>query len=167
MSYAPNEGKPLSISDTFQLNTQRDAFRLKLLNHWNETKNRTASGRPIDAIISPVAPSLAPKHNATRWWGYTSYWNLADYPAAVFPVGQASHIEQGVGMLQGFSRQPGETLQARNGVERFVADQWDPSLYEKLPVCLQLVGRRLNEEKVLGMLKEVVRAMGIKTEGEG
>lgn len=168
MSFAPNDGKPFSVSETFQLNTQRDAFKLKLLNHWNGTKTRTASGRPVDAIISPVAPTLAPKHNATRWWGYTSYWNLADCPAAVFPVGQASQTEQGNGTVSdGVSRLPGETLQARNSVERFVADQWDPLLYESLPVCLQLVGRRLNEEKVLGMLKEVERAIGNKTEGEG
>lgn len=97
--------------------------------------------RPVDAIISPVAPTLAPKHEKTDWWGYTSYWNLADYPAAVFPVGR--------------SREPSDTMETedKDGSERAASKGAD----DGLPICLQLVGRRLNEEKVLGMLNVIDR----------
>lgn len=118
MDQIRNPGKDFSIKETFELNVQREAFRQKLLMHWNDTRLKTGTGRPIDAIIAPVAPTLAPKHETTSWWSYTSYWNLADYPAAVFPV------------------------------RRYTAPG-------QLPVCLQIVGRRLNEEKVLGILNVV------------
>ena len=116
----PNEKRAYSIAETIKLNLRRDAFRQNLLMQWNSTWMHTGTQRPVDAIICPVAPTLAPKHNETRWWGYTSYWNLADYPAAVFPVKKADSVV------------PGE-----------------------LPICLQIVGRRLNEEKVLAMLNVV------------
>jgi amidase len=116
----PNNGRPYSIAETFQLNLQRDAFRQNLLMQWNNTAGKTGTNRPVDAIICPVAPTLAPRHNETRWWGYTSYWNLADYPAAVFPVKRVDSLAS-----------------------------------DELPVCLQIVGRRLNEEKTLAMLNVV------------
>lgn len=118
MDQIRNPNKDFSIRETFDLNVKREEFRQKLLIQWNDTVARTGTGRPVDAIITPVAPTRAPKHEGTTWWGYTSYWNLADYPAAVFPLRRSAH--------QG-----------------------------ELPTCLQLVGRRLNEERVLGILNVV------------
>lgn len=132
LNQIPNGRKPFSIAEIFRLNLDREAFRQRLLEHWNATSLRTGSGRPVDGIISPVAPTLAPKHDGTSWWGYTSYWNLADYPAAVFPVGMK------------------ELLTDESSV--------------RLPVCLQIIGRRLNEEKTLAMLN-VVDSL-CKVEGE-
>ena len=40
----------------------------------------------IDVLLCPVAPGAAPPHDCSRYWGYTSVWNLLDYPALVFPV---------------------------------------------------------------------------------
>jgi hypothetical protein len=39
-----------------------------------------------DFILCPVGPGVAPKMDQARYWGYTSIWNILDYPAAVFPV---------------------------------------------------------------------------------
>lgn len=127
------------------------------MDHWNSTSATTSNGRPVDVIICPVAPTLAPAHNATRWWGYTSYWNLADYPAVVFPVGIFNkHDEHITGPEQVHSRQcNGFSNNARNEMEAFIQSQWDEDLYDGFPVCLQLVGRRLNEEKLLAMLNVV------------
>lgn len=156
MSHVPNEGKPFTIAEVFKLNLEREAFRAKVAAHWNDTRSRTCTGRPVDGIISPVAPTLAPPHDTTRWWGYTSYWNLVDYSAAVFPVGQfhadgykPQHTSTDIPPLQN----------PRNDTEKFIAGQWDPSTYDRAPMGLQLIGRRLNEEKVLGMLNVVENAM--------
>ncbi|THH08355.1 hypothetical protein EW145_g2769 [Phellinidium pouzarii] len=154
MNQVANGGKPFSVAEIFQLNLQREAFRHKLLKHWNNTKIKTGTGRPVDAIIAPVAPTLAPRHNTTQWWGYTSYWNLADYPAAVFPIGHCANNE---GQLW-------PTLNGNDGLRhRQITDQWDPALHEGLPVCLQLIGRRLNEEKVLGILNVVDKIVNKET----
>ncbi|KDQ63118.1 hypothetical protein JAAARDRAFT_29117 [Jaapia argillacea MUCL 33604] len=155
MSQVPNGGKPYTVRETFKLNLEREAFRIKVANHWNDTRSRTTTGRPVDAILSPVAATLAPPHDTTRWWGYTSYWNLVDYPAAVFPVGHHSARRYAVpDLIPDFT----PVVTPRNEVEEFISRQWDPQKYDNVPVALQLIGRRLNEEKVLGMLNVVEEA---------
>jgi hypothetical protein len=37
-------------------------------------------------LLSPVGPTPAPKLETSKYWNYTSYWNLANYPAGVFPT---------------------------------------------------------------------------------
>jgi len=62
--------------------------------------------QPIDAILCPVAPGVAPPLDCARYWAslipismrfaanskqsYTSLWNLVDWPALVFPVSSNS-----------------------------------------------------------------------------
>ncbi|KIJ54341.1 hypothetical protein M422DRAFT_25260 [Sphaerobolus stellatus SS14] len=142
---------PYTVADIFKLNLAREAFRADALDHWNRTQSRTTTGRPVDAIISPVAPSLAPPHDTTVSWTYTSHWNLLDYPAAVFPVGRYTAHEAAEETSLGASR---------NETEAAVHRQWaeDPGRAIGLPVGLQLIGRRHNEEKVLAILQVVERA---------
>ncbi|KAJ8494505.1 hypothetical protein ONZ51_g2261 [Trametes cubensis] len=156
LSQVPNGGKPFTVAETFRINLEREAFRARVLAHWNAAKARTATGRHVDAILSPVAATLAPRHDMTRWWGYTSYWNLMDYPAAVFPVGRfraAGHkpaqLPQGVVHVG----------DPRSETERVVRAEWDPETYDNIPVSLQLIGRRLNEERLLGILGKVEEAL--------
>ena len=61
--------------------------RARALAHWNATRGRTSTGRPVDAIICPTAATLAVPHDGIRWWGYSSHWNLLDLPGVVFPSG--------------------------------------------------------------------------------
>lgn len=154
LSYAPK--KPFTVAETFQLNVERERFRKRLADQWNCTALRTSSGRAVDVILCPVAPTLAPPHDTTRWWGYTSYWNLADYPGAVFPVGR--HRACGYGHANGVDGLASDPPR-RNPVEEFISSQWDEKTYDAAPVPLQLVGRRLNEEKVLRALDLVEAAL--------
>ena len=51
-----------------------------------------ASG--IDVLLCPVTPGAAPPLDCSRYWGYSSVWNLLDYPALVFPVSRVDlHID--------------------------------------------------------------------------
>jgi len=138
------EGRdPYTPAKLFKLNLEREAFRSKALAHWNATRQHTASGRPVDAILCPVAPTLAPPHNTTRWWGYTSHWNLLDLPGVVFPVGRFKATASAT-----YPRLPS----SRNDVEQYIHSHWNPATYDNAPICLQLLGRRHNEEKLLAML---------------
>ncbi|KZV92929.1 amidase signature enzyme [Exidia glandulosa HHB12029] len=141
-----------TIQETWQLNLEREKFRSRVLEHWNATAARTSSGRPVDAILCPVAPTLAPPHTTVRWWGYSSYWNLCDYPGVVFPVGKLG--------LRGGNLGLEEPHDPRNDIESFVQSQWDPHTYANAPISLQLVGRRLNEEKLLAMLHVLEQSLG-------
>lgn len=137
--------QPLSVDEIFCLNREREAFRTAALQHWNAAKGPT--GRPVDAILCPVAPTLAPPHDTTCWWSYSSHWNLLDLPAVVFPVGQYTADSE---QLQG-ARVP----HAGDGIETFIAEQWNPSTYDNAPISLQLVGRRHNEERLLAILRAI------------
>jgi amidase len=147
LSFAPN--RPYTVPETWELNVQRDAFRTELAAHWLATKHRTKTGRPVDVVLCPVAPTLAPPHDTTRWWGYSSYWNLADYPGVVFPVGRHSSTS----VYDDVGSNP------RNDVEDSIQKQWNPETYHNAPISLQLVARRLNEEKLLHALNVVEDAM--------
>lgn len=151
-----NDGKPFEVADVFKINLEREAFRAKIAAHWNATRARTGTGRSVDAVLSPVAPTLAPPHDTTRWWGYTSYWNLMDFPAAVFPLGR--FVAQGYRSADVSADLPAAG-KARNAEERFISDQWKPETYDNAPISLQLIGRRLNEERVLAMLNVVEDAL--------
>ncbi|GJE89672.1 amidase [Phanerochaete sordida] len=156
LGQVPNGGAPFSVAEIFRLNLAREAFRTKILQHWKATEARTRTGRPVDAVLSPVAPTLAPPHDTTRWWGYTSYWNLLDYSAAVFPVGRFDADAYRTRDAPADITLPRD---ARNPTEEFIRAQWDPRTYHNAAVSLQLIGRRLNEERLLGMLRKVEDAL--------
>ncbi|KAH9929662.1 amidase [Fomitopsis serialis] len=151
----PNDGKPFTVAETFKLNRAREEFRSKVVAHWNDA-GRTAAGSSIDAILSPVSPTLAPPHDTTRWWGYTSYWNLMDFPAVVFPTGKFRAQDYTPLDVSG---EPVSCTRPRSAMEEYIKKQWAPETYDNAPVALQLIGRRLNEERLLGMLSIVERAL--------
>jgi Asp-tRNA(Asn)/Glu-tRNA(Gln) amidotransferase A subunit family amidase len=89
----------------------------------------------VDVILSPVGPGAAPKIDTAKWWGYTSQWNLLDYPALVFPVDKVD-VEKDGGK---------EAYEPRNEKDKFNWDLWEKygaEGYKDAPVSLQLVGRR-------------------------
>ena len=73
---------------------EREEYRSEYNRHWNETgtwnKSRGKWEGAIDALICPVAPWVAPKHNTAKYWPYTAVWNLLDYPALAFPAGKVN-----------------------------------------------------------------------------
>jgi amidase len=81
--------RPLSFPELWDLTMQREAYRGEYARVWNETAAENAdagTGELVDVILCPVGPGAAPPLNHARYWGYTSVWNLLDYPALVFPV---------------------------------------------------------------------------------
>lgn len=53
---------------------------------WYNTKSQTGTGRSIDALICPSAPSASFPHGHPVWWGYFSLWNILDYPSIIVPI---------------------------------------------------------------------------------
>jgi len=79
-----------TISSVWKATVNREIYRKEYAALWNSTATSTGShGEPegmVDVILCPVGPGSAPKLETSKWWGYTSQWNLLDYPALVFPV---------------------------------------------------------------------------------
>jgi Asp-tRNA(Asn)/Glu-tRNA(Gln) amidotransferase A subunit family amidase len=82
--------KKLTPQKLYYWQEEREAYRKEYAKVWNDTATgRNEAGElegMVDVILCPVGPGVAPAHNTSKYWGYTSQWNLLDYPAAVFPV---------------------------------------------------------------------------------
>lgn len=78
--------KELNIPELWQWTEKRDTYRKDYAKLWNETATGCALEGIVDAILCPVGPGAAPPLNHAKYWGYTSQWNLLDYPALIFPV---------------------------------------------------------------------------------
>jgi amidase len=72
----------LTVGELQHWKREREGYRSEYARIWNEAA--------VDAILCPAGPGLAPAHETARYWGYTSQWNLLDYPAIVFPVSIAN-----------------------------------------------------------------------------
>lgn len=97
-------------------------------------------------------------HRSARWTGYTKIWNFLDYAALAIPFGNVSHESSFEGRLPNICA--GETREsylkayiARNALDEWNHSLYDPELMDGLPIGLQIIGRRFEEEKVLGVAK--------------
>lgn len=56
----------VSVFELFQIQKRRATLRKEYLDYWQSTKSSTSTGRPVDAIISPVAPFPPTPHGKNR-----------------------------------------------------------------------------------------------------
>jgi len=56
----------LSAYELWQVQKRKLGLRQEYLDHWNSTAALTGTGRPVDAIISPMAPYVAPPHGKNK-----------------------------------------------------------------------------------------------------
>ena len=72
-----------------QLSASSHRWRLTPL-EWNSTATSSGvNGQPegtIDVLLCPSGPGAAMPLEKSRYWGYTSQWNVLDYPSVAFPV---------------------------------------------------------------------------------
>lgn len=88
--------KKLTPQKLYYWQEEREAYRKEYANVWNDTATgadeRGRRSGMVDVILCPVGPGVAPAHNTAKYWGYTSQWNLLDYPAVVFPVSKVDKM---------------------------------------------------------------------------
>jgi Asp-tRNA(Asn)/Glu-tRNA(Gln) amidotransferase A subunit family amidase len=143
-----NKGKPISVYKYWQLNKQKLAAQKRYLDLWNSTKS-AKTGKQVDILLTPVMPHSAVPHRKCRWVGYTKVFNFVDYPAVVIPAGHVSkELDSDAADSMG-------SYQPRNALDEWNWNLFDVEAMDGMPVGVQLVARRLQEEKVLGAAKVV------------
>ncbi|KAI9511286.1 general amidase [Russula earlei] len=143
----------ISAFELFQVQKRRTALRKEYLDYWNSTKASTTTGRPVDAVISPVAPFPPPPHGKNTNAEYTSVWNALDYPACVFPVTKVDPLLD----------QPKPAHRFLSEEDQAVYELYDsPETFKNAPVGLQLVGRTQEDEAVIAMTEIVDAALKAK-----
>ncbi|KAI1172675.1 amidase signature domain-containing protein [Nemania sp. FL0916] len=121
-----------TIQSLWQAHQERDAYRVSYAALWNE--------RDVDVILSPAGPGAAPKLETARYWGYTSQWNLLNYPAIVFPTG----TKVGSSDTSQVAHEYPEDYKPVSEADKYNYDLWKEhgaEGYANAPVSLQLVGR--------------------------
>ncbi|CAA7263308.1 unnamed protein product [Cyclocybe aegerita] len=139
----------LSAYELWQEQKRRQGLREEYLDHWNATKDLTGTGRPVDAIISPCAPFVAPPHGKNSNASYTMVWNVLDYTALVVPVGFVNPTQDGKRAVEEFF----------NEQDRANYDLYDPETFKDAPISIQVVGRTLEEEAVIRLGEIVDQAL--------
>ncbi|KAI9891798.1 MAG: hypothetical protein M1814_002363 [Vezdaea aestivalis] len=106
----------------------------------------------VDFLICPVNATPALPHGSMKGacasCGYTFLWNVLDWTAGVLPV---LKVQRGDRVEEGWS--PG------NGIEKGAYEGYDPVEMEGLPVGVQVVGGRLEEERILQAMRVVREAL--------
>jgi amidase len=67
-------------------NVRQRELKKNYMDYWNSTASQTTSGRPVDAIISPIAPFPAARPKMYGYYGYSIWVNLLDYTSVVVPI---------------------------------------------------------------------------------
>jgi len=94
-------------------------------------------------------PHSAVPHRKCRWVGYTKVFNFVDYPAVVLPAGHVSKEWDG-----DVARDMG-SYEPRNALDEWNWNLFDVDTMDGMPIGVQVVARRLMEEKVLGAAKVI------------
>ncbi|GAA5965928.1 hypothetical protein JCM8115_000750 [Rhodotorula mucilaginosa] len=141
-----------SVYALWQLNRAREAMQQKFLDKWLATAKETSTGRPIDGLLAPPAPITACLPGNNRHVGYTTFFNLLDLPALVFPVTKVNP-EKDVA---------DSDFKALNEEDEKFRGDYDPQLTANVPAAVQLVGRRWRDEELLGLGEIVSDLCGSK-----
>ncbi|KAF2186738.1 amidase signature enzyme [Zopfia rhizophila CBS 207.26] len=139
---------PKSAYEYWQLAYRRESLKAKWFTWWSEEAK-------MDFMITP--PNATPAvphdgmHDAVSSCGYTFLFNLLDYPCGIIPV---THVDKSLDQLP-----PSFNVRKLNGVAKGAYKHYDATKLAGLPVGVQVVGRRLEEEKVLAVMERVEDAL--------
>jgi len=81
--------KPREQADATKIaatNVTKRKYQKEYMEYWNSTIDSTGTGRPVDALIMPVAPFEAARPESYNYYGYSSIFNILDYSSCVVPV---------------------------------------------------------------------------------
>ncbi|GAA5911054.1 uncharacterized protein JCM6883_004252 [Sporobolomyces salmoneus] len=134
------DSKELSAFEYWRLCLRRKQYITKQLAAWEATQEQTGTGRPIDAMIAPVAPYTSFTHDSQQYIGYTGTFNVTDQSVGIVPV--TSVTKEDV---------KAEPHEFKCDFDKINYERYDPEVFIDAPVSLQIVGRKGEEEAVLRM----------------
>ena len=138
----------MTTSEVWSQVRTREAFRKEFLAQWNQLG--------LDCLLCPVMSSVAPRPGKIRYWGYTSVFNLVDYPGVVFPSGMFadSKLDEAYEAQEAAKADPTDVLvykQVGSDLSEFdhenrVEYSQHRAVFDGAPIGLQLIGRRFHDE---------------------
>ncbi|KAK6352977.1 hypothetical protein TWF696_004967 [Orbilia brochopaga] len=137
---------PITVDQLFERNAVRDTFLANSLKLW-----KPATGQDYDAIVTAVAAHPALRHDTWEYSGYTSMFNVLDWPAGVLPARNVTREDLEAPISEG-------TGSVWDRVNR--KNIWENNEdYLGTPLALQVVARKLQEEELLQAMHVVDEAI--------
>ncbi|KAL3463862.1 amidase signature domain-containing protein [Aspergillus heterothallicus] len=139
---------PLPLPEYQQVVSHMKDYRQRYLDYWTSTAEQTGD-RPVEAVISPVTPYAGVIPGKFFPSTYSSSVNVLDYASVVIPVTFANkEIDVVSPNFRALSEEDGMNM-----------NEYNPEIYHGAPAAVQLVGRRLDEERLLSLAQLVVEAL--------
>ncbi|KAI1138637.1 amidase [Hypoxylon sp. FL0543] len=140
---------PISLLDYESSCIDMKEYRQSYDAYWNSTAEDTDNRLPVDAVILPITPYAAVLPKKSFYFGYNCFINVLDYTAVVVPV---TYADKDLDVVES-NFKPLTTRDQEN------MDLYDPDTYHGAPASIQIMGRRLDEEKLLGVAQRVAEAL--------
>lgn len=135
----------ISVYESWQLNLARTNYATRYLEKWNQTREITSTGRPIDGIISPVCALPAYPNEFPGSIGYTGIANLLQLSAVTLPI---TRVDLQLDQITDEYR----NIKTASAFDQTVKEIFEgPEVFENCMVGLQIICRRLEEEKAISM----------------
>ncbi|KAJ0423035.1 amidase signature domain-containing protein [Aspergillus carlsbadensis] len=130
------------VYEMWQMQLKRNELCKRYLDRWNEAG--------VDALLCPTTPYSTVEHGKFAYVGYTGVFNVLDYPAVSFPCGVVTDKDVDGGYVD---HAPLSDTDAQ------IQGDYSAESVHGMPVNLQLVGRRLEDENVLAITDVILKAI--------
>jgi len=117
------------------MNTRISTLVRQIHEAWN------CDGTPIDALLCVPAPHTAVPFDKYIYLGFTGLFSLIDWPAMALPLGM--FVDKNIDTKV--------SLTPFNPLDAEIQDLSDPESFHGLPLSVQLIGRRFEDEKLLAV----------------
>ncbi|KOS13503.1 fatty-acid amide hydrolase [Malassezia pachydermatis] len=144
---AKGERPAITIAEAYDQAETLHEFRAEYEQAWNETATQSECGRPMDGLLMPNTGVVCWKRGGTVYHGYTPVGNVLHYPSVSMPLATAEPLPK-----------PARD-DFLSSVDEEAYEAYDPSMVKGMPIGIQLMGRRFQEEKVLAMAQVVEAAV--------
>ncbi|KAL6241004.1 hypothetical protein RBB50_012099 [Rhinocladiella similis] len=128
------------------LTVLRDQMRDEYFDRWAATA--TESKPEMDAILTPMSPWVMPPLKALDRAlnvTFTNYVNVLDAPACILPV---TFVDKNVDKKRA-------VFTPHNEQDAIIQADYEPEIYDGVPVSVQLIGKRYQEERLLAVAKKI------------
>ncbi|KAI0115731.1 amidase signature domain-containing protein [Nemania sp. FL0031] len=140
---------PIPLPEYEQVVLHMKDFRARWNEYWASSAKRTTSALPVQAVISPVTPYAAVLPGKFYHSPYTSVLNVLDYTGIVLPI---TFAQKEIDTVD-------PNFEPLTEKDKMNMDSYDAEVYHGAPAAIQLIGRRLDEERLLSMAELVVKAV--------
>ncbi len=152
------------MNELWDVQLQKWRYQSEYLEQWRTMEEQL--GKEMDAFIAPITPTAAVRHNQFKYYGYASAINLLDFTSVVVPVTFADkNVDKKQADYKPLSKID-EAVQAECRCHpsiimiRCLECSDDPEAYHGAPVAVQIVGRRLSEERTMAIAEEIGKLLG-------